>query len=185
MVNLSRYRLLLKPSIALSLMQSCYRHTWYLVPQTVVFALADPGLESTQREEMAKKLYSQERTKIVGGRPVPPYIDLNSSEPRVPDMSAFISSDSWLVFDLLGLSAPQDWMTVPVILWENFTDYRKFRVFAENISVCNDIAERGVALITAYINKAQSEEQRQALLQVVEFHRELVTNTNKSSLKLC
>ena len=185
MANLSRYRLIIKPSIAMSLLQSCYRHTWYLVPQTVVFALADAGLANTQREEMAKKLHSQERKKIVGGKPVPPYIDLSSSEPRVSDMSCFISSDSWLVFDLLGLSAPQDWMTIPVGLWENFADYKKFRIFAENISVCNDIAERGVALITAYINKAQSEEQREALLQVVEFHRELVTNTNKSSLKLC
>ena len=55
----------------------------------------------------------------------------------------------------------------------------------ENISVCNDIAERGVALITAYINKAQSEEQRQALLQVVEQHRDMVTTTTKSDLKKC
>ena len=185
LVNMSRYRLMLKPSIAMSLLQSCYRHLWYLVPQTVVFALADSGLANTQREEMAKKLHSQERKKIDGGRPAPPYIDLSAAEPKLPDMAAFISSDSWLVFDLLGLSAPQDWMTIPVNLWENFADYNKFRVLAENISVCNDIAERGVALITAYINKAQSEEQRQALLQVVELHRELVTNTNKSSLELC
>ena len=34
-----------------------------------------------------------------------------------------------------------------------------------SLTVCNDIAERGVALISAFIKKAQSEE------QVVEFHR--------------
>ena len=56
---------------------------------------------------------------------------------------------------------------------------------AENISVCNDIAERGVALISAFINKAQSEEQRQALLQVVEMHRDQVVSTNKSDLNKC
>ena len=76
-------------------------------------------------------------------------------------------------------------MTIPAILWENFEDFRKLRIFASNISVCNDIAERGIALMSAYINMAQSEEQRQALVQVVEFHRALVTNTNKSSLKKC
>ena len=54
-----------------------------------------------------------------------------------------------------------------------------------NVSVCNDLAERGVALITRYINMAESEEQRQALLQVVELHRALVTNCNKDSLKKC
>ena len=76
-------------------------------------------------------------------------------------------------------------MTIPARLWDNFVDFRKFKEFAENVSVCNDVAERGVALISAYINKAQSEEQRQALIQVVELHRNLVTNTNKSSLKKC
>ena len=103
----------------------------------------------------------------------------------LPDMSAFITSDSWLVFDILGLTDSQDWLTVPASFWDNFLEFRKLREFCVNVSVCNDIAERGVALITAYINKAESEEQRQALLQVVEFHRALVTNTNKSSLKLC
>ena len=134
---------------------------------------------------MARKLHSLERQKIVGGRPVFPYIDLSGPEPQIPDMSALITSDSWLVFDLLGLTGTQDWMTIPISLWENFADYKKFKVFAENISVVNDVAERGVALITAYINKAQSEEQRQALLQVVEFHRALVTDVKKSSLKNC
>ena len=47
------------------------------------------------------------------------------------------------------------------------------------------LLKRGVALISSYINKAQSEEQRQALIQVVELHRSLVTNTNKSALKKC
>ena len=70
-------------------------------------------------------------------------------------------------------------------MWENFAEFRKFKDFAENISVCNDIAERGVALISAFINKAQSEEQRQALLQVVEMHRDQVVSTNKSDLNKC
>ena len=89
------------------------------------------------------------------------------------------------MFDLLGLTGSHDWMTIPANLWENFQDFRKFQIFAENTSVVNDVAERGVALISAYINMAQSEEQRQALLQVVEFHRSQVTNTKKSSLKKC
>ena len=41
--------------------------------------------------------------------------------------------------------------------------------FTENISVCNDVAEKGFALISSHINKSESEEQRHALIQVVEF----------------
>jgi hypothetical protein len=102
-----------------------------------------------------------------------------------PDMSSFVTSASWVIFDLLGLSGSQDWLTIPAKLWVNFTEFKKLKEFAENIAVSNDIAERGVALISSYINTVESEEQRQALLQVVEQHRELVTGSNKSHLKLC
>ena len=183
MVNIMKYRLVSKPTAILAVMHSCYRHLWYLVPQTVVFALADPGLADSQKEAMARKLHSLERHKIEGGKPVFPYVDLSGGD--VPCMSSFVDSDSWLVFDILGLTGAQDWLTIPAGLWENFLEFRKLKEFALNISVCNDIAERGVALITSYMNKVESEEQRQALLQVVEYHRELVKNTNKSSLKLC
>ena len=86
---------------------------------------------------------------------------------------------------MLELNGSQDWMTIPANLWENFVDFKKIKEIAENLSVCNDIAERGVALISSYINRAQSEKQREALIQVVELHRSLVTNTDKSSLKKC
>ena len=185
MVNVLKYRLLVKPSISFSIMQSCYRHLWYLVPQTVVFALVDPGLSDNQKEKMAKKLHSLERNKIQKGKPEFPVIDFTGEEVKLPDMSAFVSSDSWLVFDMLDLTGSQDWLTIPPILWKNFQEFRKLREFAENISVCNDIAERGVSLITSFINKAESEEQRQALLQVVEHHRAMVTDTKKATLKLC
>ena len=169
----------------MDLLQSSYRHLWYLVPQTVVLALADPSLSNIQKESMATKLHSCERKKIEMGKPDFPYIDLSGSNDDIPDMSSFVTSDSWLVFDLIGLTGTQDWMTIPATLWDNFQDFRKFKEFAENVSVCNDVAERGVALITKYINKVQCEEQRQALLQVVELHRGLVTNIKKSNLKKC
>ena len=185
MVNILKYRLEVKPSISFSIMQSCYRHLWYLVPQTVVFALADPELSNTQKENMAKKLHSLERNTIPLGKPQFPVIDFSGEEIKLPDLSQFLSPESWLVFDKLGLAGSQDWLTVPPQFWTNFQEFRKFSEFVKNISVCNDIAERGVSLITTFINKTESEEQRQAMLQVVEHHKALVTDTKKSTLKLC
>lgn len=106
LVNMCKYRLVTKPRIAFNLMQGCYRHLWYLAPQTVVFALADPGLSASQKEEMAKKLHSLERQKIEGGRPVFPYIDLSGPDLQIPDMSALITTESglslicWALLDL-------------------------------------------------------------------------------------
>ena len=185
MINILKYRVQVKPSITFSIMQSCYRHLWYLVPQTVVFALADPGLPDNQKENMAKKLHSLERSAISLGKPHFPLIDFSGQQIQLPDLSEFVSSDSWLVFDKLGLTGSQDWLTIPPRLWNNFQEFRKFKKFVENISVCNDIAERGVSLINNFINKTESEEQRQAMLQVVEHHRTLVADTKKSTLKLC
>ena len=44
MMNIMKYRLVTMPGIAMDILQSSYRHLWYLVPQTVVLALADQAL---------------------------------------------------------------------------------------------------------------------------------------------
>ena len=49
-------------------------------------------------------------------------------------------------------------MTIPARLWENFNEFRILKEFAENTSVCNDVAEKGVAMINSYIKKAESED---------------------------
>ena len=61
MMNVVRYRQTTRPKIIMAVLQSCYRHLWYLAPQTVVFALADRDLSDDQKERMARKLHSCER----------------------------------------------------------------------------------------------------------------------------
>ena len=73
----------------------------------------------------------------------------------MPDMSDFVTAESWLVFDMLGLSGSQDWRTIPARLWPIFVEFRKLKEVAENLFV--SLSEREVALITGYINKAESE----------------------------
>ena len=45
-----------------------------------------------------------------------------------------------------------------------------------------DIAERGIHLVTDFIERCRDEEQRQALLHVVEDHRNKFSNFNKDTL---
>jgi len=52
--------------------------------------------------------------------------------------------------------------------WTNNEDYNKTLLILKNISVINDVAERGVKLIEDYNNKITKDEpQNQYLLQVV------------------
>ena len=44
---------------------------------------------------------------------------------------------------------------------------------------------QGVRLITQFINHVQDENQRQALLQLVEYHHKLVPDLTKAGLALC
>ena len=96
-----------------------------------------------------------------------------------------MNEDSWLVFNLHVLEGDHDWLQTHASLWPLFEEYRTLHEFASNISVCNDIAERGIHLMTDFIGHCESEEQRQALFQCVEYHRELVPDTTKKNLKLC
>ena len=184
MANMLRYQYQ-NSGLVWTVLESCNRHLWYLSPQLIVLALCDEGLEDYQREDLALALHSQDRKEIESGKPEFPVIDWSGDEIKLPPLSSFVSHKSWLVFDLLNLKGTQDWLTVPASLWDKFREYRELNDFASNLTVKNDIAERGIAMVTEFINKVQSEEQRSALLQVVEWHRDLVKNTNKSSLKLC
>ena len=52
-----------------------------------------------------------------------------------------------------------------------------------NVLVTNDLAERGVKLMADFIDKSEDETERQALLQVVEFHRKQYPNLTKETLR--
>ena len=183
MVNIHNYRLI-RPKIAFAILQSTYRHLWYLTPHLVILSLADMELEDTNKEQIAKALHSCKQVKISTGKPEFPVLSQGPDHMR-KNMASLVTSESWLVFHLLGLEGPNDWLQTPASLWHLFKEYRIFQEFAWNISVCNDIAERGIHLMSDFIGHCESEDQRQALFQCVEYHRQLVPNVTKESLKKC
>ena len=95
MAKVQHYRLT-RPTIAFHVMQSVSRHLWYITPQLITLALADPGLEDSSKELMAKKLHSCERLEISTGKPTFPVLGQGTSEIR-ENLSSLISSKSWLV----------------------------------------------------------------------------------------
>ena len=109
----------------------------------------------------------------------------SSASLRSPPGSAslFIYLEStWLLFSILGLDIHPEWLQLSVSEWDQNPDYCKLRQFVSNVHVINDIAKRGIKLITDFIGKCHDESQRQALLQVVECHREQFPYYLKSTL---
>ena len=183
MAKMMRY-CLEKPLLAWTVLQSAKRHLWYLTPQLVTLALGDKNLSNEERERMAKILHASPRNHIDMGKPVFPILDWSGGVER-PDLSMFIDSKSWLIFDLLELTGPQNWLFLSCNQWEILSKYRQFKEFTSNLAICNNVAEQGVQLFSNYIEKTQDEFQIQALLQVVEYHYSLVSTLNlkKNELK--
>jgi hypothetical protein len=95
-----------RPKIAFVVLQSTYRHGWYIAPQTITLALADRDLEDSTKELMAKKLHSMVRKKIDTGKPEFPLLPWGPEVTR-RNMDSLVTEDSWLVFNLLGLQDTQ------------------------------------------------------------------------------
>ena len=167
------------------LLQAFYRQLWYLTGELVVMALVDEGLNIEERETMAKTLHATSRIKKTKmGKPVIPVIScFLTPVPTPPSLSSLITEDSWTLFDRLGLMGPNDWLLAPQNLWHLFTEYRVLTDFVKHLKVTNDIAERGCHLMTEFVNRVESEEAREALVQSVSYHRKLVTGRNKEDLE--
>lgn len=168
--------------LAWHVLQSCNRHLWYLTPQLIMLALADPELEEDMKEKMAKKLFSMDRRPIKTGKPTFPVLPFGATKAREA-MQELVGPESWLIPDLVGLTGPQDWLLEPASTWHSNPQFCQLEKFAQHLVVVNDLAERGIHLASDYINRVESEEQRNALFQVVEEFRGRVTDLNKNTLK--
>ena len=183
MSNILDYRMV-NARLSFAVLSSTNRHLWYLTPQLITLALTDTGLEDSIREGMARELHSQERGQLKTGKPVFPVFSHGATVAR-GDMAVLVGPESWLVLDLLELRGDQDWMLASASTWPLSKDYTKLQEFTRNLTVVNDLAERGIHLATDFIRRVESEEQRHALFQVVEEFRGRVQDTSKASLKLC
>src|SRR6218665_2566106 len=77
----------------------------------------------------------------------------------------FVTQNTKKFFEILGIAS--DWLKNDPNLWSQAT-----RQIVSGLSVVNDRAERGVALIQEYNQILTKDEgQKQALLQVVSEHR--------------
>lgn len=171
-----------EPEVAKVCIESCKRHLWYFTPQLLPFLFCDNSADSTIKEELAKKLIATPRAQNVSiGKPDFPEMDLTNDGTRFEISIDFISEKSWLLFDLIKIN-DVEWLSKSYSEWENHTGFIKLCCFVKNCKVVNDIAERGIKLISDFAHKTHDEDQRQCLLQVVESHRKQFPDFKKSTL---
>ena len=69
-----------------------------------------------RHEKMAVVLHSMERKVMKTGKPQFPVLSHGPTAAR-KDMASLVTSNSWLVFNILGLDGPQDWLLTPATSW--------------------------------------------------------------------
>lgn len=155
-------------------------HLWYLSEQLAIISLFDDNVPLPIKQKMIQALNKNE----INTDPKKKKFEIGQENLETLlsfDLSDFISKKSLVTFQIFDL--PTDFVDKNIESWTQDESYQENLVFFKRLSVVNDVAERGVALIEEY-NKCltKNEEQLQYLLQVVKNHRQKFPNCNKKNL---
>ena len=162
--------------IATAALEVLERHGWYTAQETIPFCLFSNKLSNDQKSRVAARILSYDTPESVSlGKPT--FQEL-SEKTQLHDL---VGPKSYTLFTILGTD--YDWLRQKPEDWENCPEYLEMREFVRTVKVCNDAAERGVAMISDYSKiLTKDNELRRKLLQGVEMSRQIHPNFNKKTL---
>lgn len=153
------------------------RHLWYLSEQLIGLSFFDKRISSAKLNEMIAALEKEPVDKNQ-------YRNQTISEGDDIDISSLVSKETLRFFHILvGNDRDLTFLKKPQNQWKDDLVYEEIFQIVNNLIVVNDPAERAVALITNFNNAiTTNEEQKQYLLQNVEFCRQNMPNRNKETI---
>ena len=166
------------PDVAKVAKEKMESHTWYLTQQITAFAVFDNVTCERDKEDIARKILSQLHTAQK---------DLKLGKPQMPKVSedttllSLIGPASYLIFERLNIGSK--WLEKPVQEWKHDTEYMKGWNIVREFQVTNDIAERGIKMMTDFANSTTKDViEKQKVYQSVEYHRLTYKNYKNSTL---
>ena len=163
------------PAVASATSKKLGLHLWYLSEELIGLALFDQRLPVA-----SKKLMIAAMDDIAPEHPPKrPRVETNAFLGD-KGLEQFCTKNSKKLFDMLRI--PREFLTQDPSTWLEDNAYLQALKVVGGLAVCNDRAERGVALIQDYNKKLTTgEEQLQFLLQVVVDHRRRFPDCNKAT----
>jgi hypothetical protein len=102
---------------------------------------------------------------------------------RETTLITLIGPESHTLFRVLNVNT--NWLAKPVQEWPSDPDFVLAEQFVRTVKVVNDAAERGVKLISDFATIITTDpEQREWLLQGVEYHRKEYPSFDKKTLNV-
>ena len=157
-------------------------HTWYMNQEYVVFNLFSELVDDKIKKEIVEKLELANPPKYSFGFPPNPVkLPLDKKSGKKVCVSDFVGHGSLFIFDIMKFD--RDWLQLPISSWKSNASYLEMEQYLKTLLVVNDAAERGIKLVSEYVDcLTKDSANRQDLLQVVEAHQKLFPNCNKSTL---
>lgn len=137
------------------------RHLWYLSEHLVGLGLFDENVPQEEKRRMMEAMRDKQSLEKPHNRPT---MEPSLSVWEGKTLADFCSTNSKKLVADLGM-AGAEFLDEDPDAWSRSPSYRSCRQRAASLSVTNDRAERGVALMQEF-----NEEQRQFLFQVMEQH---------------
>ena len=162
--------------IATAALEVLSRHGWYTTEETVPFCLISNRLSLDQKSRIAARILSfAPPESITLGKPV--FQELQEKT-KLHDL---VGPKSYHLFSILGTD--YEWLRQKPEEWENSPDYKEMEGFVRTVKVTNDVAERGVKIISDYAKiLTQDNSLRRQLLQGVEMSRKIHPDFKKMTL---
>lgn len=177
--NLIEYRQI-NPLISSATCEKMTLHLWYLSDALAILSLFDDTIPFNIKKNIVEAVKTRKGTDSKAKRFIIDKKKLNSILQK--NISDFVSKKSLNLFELFDL--PYDFLDTNIELWPTDDSYKENKEFFAQLKVVNDVAERGVALVSEYNQcLTKDEEQFQFLLQVVKEHRKNYPKCNKKYFK--
>ena len=152
------------------------RHLWYLAQHTVVFCLFDPETSDVEKREVDRAIVCTPHPATIQlGKPHMPVL-----MPANPSLASFVGTDSWKLWELLGVG--HAWLRQPVHRWSRSNDYNVAEQFVLGLTVVNDGAERCVCTITDFAQATGDYIYQEDILLIGNSHREVFQDLQKAAL---
>ncbi|XP_074115222.1 uncharacterized protein LOC141537915 [Cotesia typhae] len=162
--------------ISLATWEKMTSHLWYLSDELAILSPFDDTVPLNIKKNIVEAVKTREGTDSKARRFI---IDRKTLHLILQkNISDFVSKKSLKLFEIFDL--PYDFLDKNIDLWSTDESYNENKEFFAQLKVVNDVAERGVALVSEYNQcLTKDEEQFQFLLQVVKEHRKNYPTCNK------
>lgn len=178
--TLTEYRNI-NSKISAELLLVMSRHLWYLSEESIGLAFFDRRVGFDEKRQMVAALKKLSSTGTKNMKRL--QIDLKKINIKEKQLHDFINANTKEFFNILFTNSSTNFLDQDPEKWYSDAEYLHAEKIVKNLQIVNDIAERGIAMVTKYNDILTHDEMElQNIIQIVENHRENLPFISKRAI---